>query len=207
MADARLVEDRLRAEYVSLLPAMKRILVSLETEIRYLLLPLIMELDRHEQIVVRARLKDCESAVDSLRRRQELRVFKPDRAELYSLTALPDLIALRVMTFPGSRFRDADRIIRHRIPDWTADPVLAGKSPIAHKYHGFWSPGDRLRSEVQVVSLLVSLFWQVEHSAIYKPSDEARRAAGSLRMKERTAAVISALQQFEAEFDWQLDQP
>jgi len=205
MADERRVEDRLRAEYVDLLPFMRRIQVSLETETRYLLLPLMLELDRHEQIVIRARLKDCESAIDSLRRRQDMSVFDLGRAEGYSLTALPDLVALRVMTFPDRRFHDADRVIRRRIADWTPDPILGEDSTIAHKYRGYWRPGDRLRCEIQVVSLLISLFWEVEHSAIYKPTAEARRIAQSMRMKERTTAVVSALQQFEAEYDRQLD--
>jgi len=208
MREERLVEDRLRAEYVNLLPAMKRIQVSMETEIRYLLLPTILGLDRHEQIVVRARLKDCESAVESLRRRQGWSAFDAEHPERYSLTALRDLVGLRVMTFPGQRFRDAHRVIRRRILDWTADPIPAVDSsgpPLGQKYYGRWNPDDSIRSEVQVVPLLISLFWEVEHSAIYKPTAGTREIAASFRMRGHTAAVVSALQQFEAEFDRQLD--
>ena len=53
-------------------------------------------------------------------------VFDSEQAELYSLTALPDLVALRVMTFPRRRFDDADRLIRPRITGWTADRFLPG---------------------------------------------------------------------------------
>jgi hypothetical protein len=207
MREERLVEDRLRAEYVNLLPAMKRIQVSMETEVRYLLLPIILELDGHEQIIVRARLKDCESAVASLRRRQNGSAFDAERSERYSLTALRDLVGLRVMTFPGRRFRDAHRVIRRRIADWTADPIPAidrPGPPLGRKYYGRWNPNDSIRSEVQVVPLLISLFWEVEHSAIYKPTTGTREIAVSFPMRGHTAAVVSALQHFEAEFDRQL---
>ena len=201
MREERLVEDRLRAEYVALLPEMKRIQVSMETKIRHRLLPIILELQQHEQIVIHARLKECESAVDSLRRRQEAGVFRAAQAESYSLTALPDLVGLRVMTFPGSRFHEVHRLVRPRIRGWVADPIPG----IAHKYNGRWHQDDRIRSEIQIVPLLVSLFWEVEHSAIYKPTARARRAAESLPMIQRTAEVIAALQQFEAEFDRQFE--
>ena len=73
----RLVEDRLRAEYFALLPAMQRSLTAIEAEINYLLLPAKLKLDPHARILIRGRLKDCESAVDSLRRRQEGGRFDP----------------------------------------------------------------------------------------------------------------------------------
>ena len=53
--------------------------------------------------------------------------------------------------------------------------------------------------------LLVGLFWEVEHSAIYKPSPNLRGIEKSRAMKGRTAAVLSALREFEEEFDRQID--
>ncbi len=49
--------------------------------------------------------------------------------------------------------------------------------------------------------MLTGLFWEVEHSAIYKPSPRLRGVAGHYRMKERTLEVYRALQDFEEEFE------
>lgn len=67
----RTVEDRLREEYFDLLPTIRRIAEQLEAEIKYYILPITRDLDPFERVVVRSRIKECESAVDSLRRRQE----------------------------------------------------------------------------------------------------------------------------------------
>jgi len=74
----RTVEDRLRAEYFTLLPAARRILEELEAEVRHCLLPLFNKLDKHEKLTVTSRIKDCESALGALQRRQEGNVFDPD---------------------------------------------------------------------------------------------------------------------------------
>ena len=67
----RTVEDKLREEYFDLLPTIRRIAEQLEAEIKYYILPITRDLDPFERVVVRSRIKECESAVDSLRRRQE----------------------------------------------------------------------------------------------------------------------------------------
>jgi len=207
---ARLVEDHLRAEYVALLPAMQQALLALETEVRYVLLPLTLGLDRYERVLVRARLKDCESAVDALRRRQEGGIFDTDRRDQYTLTSLPDLVGIRVLTFPQRRLEDAHNAIRSlaRLTAWTADHIssepLEGTS-IALKYHGHWTAGDLFHAEIQIVSLLIGLFWEVEHSAIYKPTPNLRGVAKSIAMRNRTAAVLAALRDFEEEFDRQIE--
>jgi ppGpp synthetase/RelA/SpoT-type nucleotidyltranferase len=208
MNGARLVEDRLRAEYVGLLPAMQRTLIALETEVRYVLLPTTLELHRYERILVRGRVKECESAVDSLRRRQEGGTFDADHVDRYSLTALPDLVGVRVLTFPNRRLQEAHRVILAKVSEWSFDPVsgaVEDEEPIALKYQGFWNPTDRFRAEIQIVSLLIGLFWEVEHSAIYKPSPNLRGVAKSIAMRSRTAAVLSALRNFEEEFDRQIE--
>lgn len=208
MSNARLVEDRLRAEYVALLPFMQRILTKLETEVRYALLSSTLRLDRHERILVRARLKECESAVDSLRRRQEGGTFDTEQASGYSLTSLPDLVGVRVLTFPQRHFEAVRQVLKPRTDVLRADHlpgVTPEDPPIALKYHGLWSHDDPIQVEVQIVSLLVGLFWEVEHSAIYKPSPNLRGIEKSRAMKGKTAAVLSALRDFELEFDRQID--
>jgi hypothetical protein len=54
MIGARQVEDRLRAEYIDLFPSMQRTLTALTTEVNHVLLSTILNLDRHEQILVKA---------------------------------------------------------------------------------------------------------------------------------------------------------
>jgi len=91
---------------------------------------------------------------------------------------------------------------------WTPDH-LSGlnptDSPVALKYDGFRNPTDAVRVEIQIVSLLVGLFWEVEHAAIYKPSPRLRGVEKSPAMQARTAAVLMALRDFEEEFDRQID--
>jgi ppGpp synthetase/RelA/SpoT-type nucleotidyltranferase len=208
MNEVRYVEDLLRAEYVALLPSMQRILTQIETEVRYALLPLTLPLDRYERVLVRGRLKECESAVDALRRRQEGGTFVPEEPERYSLTSLPDLVGVRVLTFPRRHFEAVRGLLSPMTDSWTADP-LDGPSPtdlpVALKYDGFRNPADAVRVEIQIVSLLVGLFWEVEHAAIYKPSPSLRGVEKSPAMQARTAAVLTALRDFEEEFDRQID--
>jgi ppGpp synthetase/RelA/SpoT-type nucleotidyltranferase len=210
MTAARQVEDRLRAEYVDLLPSMQRTFTALMTEVNHVLLPTILTLDRYEQILVKGRLKGSESAIDSLRRRQELGRFDLDRAETYSLTTLPDLVGIRVLAFPQRRLSDVRRILETepRLSAWSSDHIEnsnAAQPPVAFKYQGFWNVDDHFRSEVQIVSVLIGLFWEVEHSAIYKPTPRLQGAASSIAMKDRNDAVLKALQQFEEEFDRQVE--
>ncbi len=189
---------------------MQRTLTALLTEVNHILLPTILALDPYEQIIVKGRLKDSESAVDALRRRQEIGRFDIDHGESYSLTALPDLVGIRVLAFPQRRLQDVRRILEAepRLSSWKSDHIPSqnpAQPTLAFKYHGAWNSMDTLRSELQIVPLLVGLFWEVEHSAIYKPTPKLLGIAGSIPMKDRNDAVLRALQQFEQEFDDQIE--
>jgi hypothetical protein len=75
--DGRTIEDRLREEYFQLLPEIRRVAGQLESQINYHLLPIANALEPHEQLIVKSRIKECESAVDALRRRiQEGGIFR-----------------------------------------------------------------------------------------------------------------------------------
>jgi len=203
MVGPRTVEDQLRSEYADLLSTMHRTRLAIETEVQHALLPVTLGLDQYERITVRARLKDCESALDALRRRQDFGLFDTEHPEQYSLTTLPDLVGVRVLAFPHHRIEDARQALLPLIQDWVSDPVPSENgedSPIAFKYAGHWDRSGRVRSEIQIVSLLIGLFWEAEHAAIYKPTPNLRGVAKSLEMKQRTGAVITALKEFELEF-------
>lgn len=83
----RTVEDRLREEYFDLLPVIRRVADELESEIKHCLVPISLRLDEYERLVVTSRVKECESALDSVRRRQEGATFDSGRSERYSLTS------------------------------------------------------------------------------------------------------------------------
>lgn len=201
MADVRAVEDILREEYFALLPEIRRALIETETRARAAILELSLKLRKYERIVVSARVKECDSAIDSLRRRQEFGLFDPSTA--YSLTSLHALAAVRVMAFPSARFNDCHEAVNGMLQGWTADPiphVTELDTPLAFKYYGSWTSAG-ITAEVQIVPLLVGLFWEVEHSAIYKPTPNLHGVIRSAAVLERRNEVLAALRAFESAFE------
>ncbi len=199
----RTVEDLLRAEYFSLLPEIRKVAWQLETEIRYNTLRILQSLNHYEQLLVQSRVKECESAIKALQRRQEGRVFNPERPGDYSLLKLPDLAGVRVLVFPRSRMTEVDRCLTECFTGWTPNPVPGeAGATLAPKYNGFCRDvSSKIRAEYQVVPLLVGLFWQVEHSAMYKPDPSLMGIANSSEMKLLKAGVEDALLRFETGFE------
>ena len=210
MIGSRPPEDQLRAEYFELLPDIRRALLQTETLVRHSLLDLSLGLERYERLLISSRIKECESAVDSLRRRQPFAEFDSERADGYSLSSLPDLAAIRVMAFPRDRLVDAHLALKPILTSWTNDPVWEDSDdkngdPLAFKYFGRWDAGARVSAEIQIVPALIGAFWETEHSVIYKPNPNLRGVAQSETMKQRRADVYRALRSFEAEFEATID--
>ncbi len=200
--DERTIEDRLRQEYFELLPEIRKVADHLESQIKFRLLGTTRTLDRYERVLVKARVKDCESAVESLRRRQEGQEFDLSRATEYRLLDLKDLAGVRVLAFPPARITEVDHVLREIFPEWVFDPVRGHDGEIlASKYWGFCEASDRVKCEYQVASMLVGLFWEIEHSAIYKPAPELRGIALSQGVKAATHRVLQSLAAFEQEFE------
>ena len=202
MAD-RTIEDRLREEYFELLPEIGRVRQQLESEIRYYTRLISSRLDKYQRLQVTSRVKECGSAVDALRRRQESRIFDPGRADSYTLSGLRDLAGVRILAFPQSLLIQIDQELRQHFLSWKSDPVRAeGGETLAYKYYGYCGEASsRVQGEYQVVPMLTGLFWEIEHDAIYKPDPELKGIAESLEMRERTGDVLKALQRFEDEFE------
>jgi ppGpp synthetase/RelA/SpoT-type nucleotidyltranferase len=206
----RSVEDRLREEYFELLPNIRRVAEHLEAKVKYCLLPISRKLDMYERLVVTSRIKECESAIDALRRRPQAegRTFDRTYPDKYTLTDLNDLAGVRVLAFPRSRLIEIDKELRKKFKDWKADPVPGFENiddPLAFKYYGYCEEASRkIRGELQIVSMLTGLFWEVEHAAIYKPTPRLRGVARSLEMQERNKEVFAALRAFEEEFEKQI---
>jgi ppGpp synthetase/RelA/SpoT-type nucleotidyltranferase len=204
----RTVEDRLREEYALLSPEIKRVLHQLRTDVTYLLLPVTLSLRHHERIQVEARVKECDSAIDSLRRRQEERVFDKKSPSKYSLTHLPDLVGARVFVFPRSLLDRVHTLVRTRYEDWTSDPVESGTPTklLARKYHGFCATSVNIRAEIQIMSLLTGLFWRVEHGTLYKPRDAALKGASKkVAIGNRVNRVYAAFDGFENALQLELE--
>ncbi len=197
--------NQLREEYFELLPEIRRVVGYLEAEVRYHTRHILQRLEDHEQLVIKSRLKGCESAIQALRRRQrEGGTFDPEKPEgYYSLCELPDLAGVRVLVFPRSILSEVDEALRTHFTDWTSDPVpVARGALLVPKYSGKCKNVSRkIQAEYQVVPMLIGLYWQVEHSAIYKPPPALKGKAGSAPMKDLGADVEFALLNFEAEFE------
>jgi hypothetical protein len=207
----RTVEDQLREEYFDLVSHLRLVAEELEAKIRFQLLPISRILAGHEQLVVKSRVKACDSALDSLRRRQEGMVFDPERKtpysgeRLYSLLELHDLVGVRVLAFPRSRLAEIDHKLRLYFAGWTHAPVPGGpddaENLVDFKYYGTGlEASPEIPCEYQVVSMLTGLFWEVEHAALYKPSRSLKGVEHPRAMGERTREVHSALRAFEEEF-------
>jgi ppGpp synthetase/RelA/SpoT-type nucleotidyltranferase len=199
----RTIEDRLREEYFVLLPEIRRVVEQLEAEVRYHVLPITKGLETYERLVVKPRIKECESAVDALRRRQEAATFNQDRPELYTLADLNDLAGIRVLVFPRSRLTEVDEVLRNRTPftSWNSDPVEDDGELTASTYSGYCNQSDRIKGEYQIVPMLTGLFWEVEHSAMYKPTPKLRGVTRLDEMQQRYKEVLKALKAFEQEFE------
>lgn len=201
---ARSIEDKLREEYFELLPIVRRITEHLEAEVRYQLIPILKNLWSYERFEVTSRVKDCESAINALRRRQEGSLFDTDHPEKYCLTQLKDLTGVRILVFPRGLIERVDKCIREYFNTWEPDHVPGYNEDDdyqALKYFGFCSPEDNVFGEVQIVPMLTGLFWKVEHEAIYKPQPEFKGIANSFEMRERIQEVLDALKSFEEVFE------
>jgi len=115
----RTVEDRLREEYFALLPDIRRVAEELETKVRHCLLPISSRLDRYEQLAITSRIKECDSALDALRRRQEFATFDRDQPERYTLSSLKDLAGVRVSVFPRRRWNETDQELHKQFSSWS----------------------------------------------------------------------------------------
>jgi hypothetical protein len=193
-------EDLLREQYFKLLPDIHKVVSYLDAEIRYRTREILQQLKPHEQLVIESRVKECESAVESLRRRQkEGGTFDPEKLGTYSLLDLPDLAGVRVLVFPRTRLNEVNDALATLFTGWIPNPVPDDQQGVlAHKFIGKCQyVSCEISAEYQVVPMLIGLFWKVEHSAMYK----FRKVANSKEMQNYRAAVQSALLRFETEFE------
>ena len=76
------------------------------------------------------------------------------------------------------------------------------KDIVGYKYYGYCAEvSDKIQGEYQILSMLIGLFWEVEHSALYKPTPSLKGIERSLEMQQCTRAVLRSLRSFEEEFE------
>src|SRR5260370_37238084 len=112
------IVDKLRDEYFEILPEIQLAAQELETRIKCALLPLMKKLKSPARVEVKVRVKDCESAIKKLRKKNE-DIFDPQGN--YSLLDLDDLAGARVLTFMGDTMVTADKLLKDEFKDWKAD--------------------------------------------------------------------------------------
>jgi ppGpp synthetase/RelA/SpoT-type nucleotidyltranferase len=216
----RTIQDRLRQEYFELLPEITLVAEELRARIQFYTLDIAQDLELHEHLIVKSRIKERESAIAALERRavaadmtlpsvsddrrrpDRLGTFNPDTPDAYSLTNLRDLAGVRVLAFPPRRLQEINDKLQTHFPEWISDPFRDVGEQLAFKSYGLCpQASSQVRGEYQIVSMLTGLFWEVEHAAIYKQSPHLKNVVRALDMKPRQDQVYEALQAFEAEFE------
>ena len=100
---------------------------------------------------------------------------------------------------------ETHQILRNRFSDWKPDHAESDEIEgelLALTYHGYHKQASsKVQGEFQIVSMLAGLFWEVEHSAMYKPTPRLKGVAHSREMKQRRREVQRALKDFEEEFE------
>jgi len=200
MLNEKKTEDDLREDYFRLLPLMRRMEFLLESQIRWHLKSIIYDLEPYQRIEIRSRIKDCDRAISSLRRRRE-GIFDP--AQKYSLAELKDLVGFRILVFPESLISTVNKIVTEKFSSLKSDPVLKKGNPediIALKYHGYINEHDKFQSEIQIVSMLIGLFWEVEHFTLYK-QDPSFKGVISEDLKNQNDKILDALEEYSILFE------
>lgn len=188
-------EDELRQEYSRLLPVSLKLQRFLETQLNGYLKSHVYKLREYEQIEVTSRVKECESAIKSLKAKKAEGGFDPSKK--YSLTSLKDIVGVRVSVFPSSLLNEIKNLIEAKFA-WTIDEK--------HSHLNVWKFQGKIKNrkigcEVQIVPMLVSAFWKVEHATLYKPHPELKGIAENQKMKAIYNEVEEKLVEFESAFE------
>lgn len=199
--------NTLRDEYYNILPSLEAANTQINLEISCLLKVIICDLKPHQRIRVITRIKECESAINALRRRKESRTFESNGD--YSLKTLPDLVGARILYFSNDIRTEIDTKLKNHFKGWAENPikikVSENNSIDIMKYYGKFDKYE-FNSEYQIVPMLISSFWDIEHALLYKPHPNHKSIKNSVFMKVKYNKVIKSLYEFEAEFNTELEE-
>ena len=116
---------------------------------------------------------------------------------------LKDLVGFRVLVFPENLISEVNKKITDNFSSLKSDPILKNNDPekvVAHKYHGKANEGDTFQSEIQIVSMLIGLFWEVEHFTLYK-QDLSFKGVISEDLKNKNDEILDALKEYSNIFE------
>lgn len=190
------IENDLRNEYIQLKPSLLKIHRLLEAQIGWYLKDLIYTLENYQRIEVKYRIKDCESAIASLKSKQQ---FGFDEERKYTLRNLKDLVGARILVFPSTLITEVNKEILSKFPSWNTDHDSHGGT-IVWKYDGHLE-NQIVRSEIQIVSMLTGLFWEVEHFTLYKPHSAYRGIKKDPKMMRLYEEALNKLSEYETAFE------
>ena len=204
MKTYRTIEDSLREEYFRIIPLLERIYGHAEAYLLNILLSFRDAQQPYDKIELKKRIKSCDSAIDALRRRQEARLFDCEKENSYSLLQLHDLVGFRILAFPRALLESINSKIFSELEGWHSDPVYADEQKellYMYKYDGFLRQNDPVAIEIQVMPMLIGLFSDVEHDALYKPKEEYKNINRALEMRQLKEEVVKSLNAFESAFE------
>ena len=167
----------------------------MESQVRWYLKSHVYNLKEYEQIEVYSRIKECVSAIESLKTKEAQGGFDPEKQ--YSLCSLKDLVGVRVSVFPANLLDRIKDVIGSNF-SWNLDKEHSNIK--VWKYQGNMK-NRKIGCEVQIVPLLLSAFWKVEHTTLYKPHPELRGIAENQKMKAIYDEVLAKLVEFEESFE------
>ncbi|HCE5426388.1 TPA: hypothetical protein NHH99_001086 [Legionella pneumophila] len=171
------IEDKLKIEYVDLEDKLYQLMKKVEFRYTNILEELLFNEEKYKKIEICSRVKTCLSSIASLRRRQEGGEF--DDNIKYSILDLKDVIGVRIAVFP----HDLLKIIDEKVKNNIGNNLTKEDHDDEFKIFKYYYNEDNISVEIQVVPILISKFWDVEHSVYYKPDFRVAHVSASLVMK------------------------
>ncbi len=193
------VESRLQLEYLKVASALYKAKEYIEIEIKHTIKTQLLEAVHANKILISSRVKDCNSAITALKKKEEGRVFRDGRQ--YSITQLNDLIGLRISVFPLTLLELVQSPLLSYLENNFEQPFQTDHTTIEnydiYKYRGIHNQFSEFNCEIQLIPMLISKFWDTEHDVFYKPASPHDAPP----MKEAYDAVIKSLYSFEKTYE------
>lgn len=201
-------EARLKHEYEELLPKMKKLQSLLDASLRWYLKDEMVSLTHSERIDISSRFKNCESAINKLKRilrnkKEGESKSSIDPNHYYSLTKLKDLVGIRISVFPASKVKIFRQLIADKFADWQEDVDPKHSEISFYKFHGLLPHPEYndIKCEIQIVPMLIGKFWDVEHFMLYKPKPADKNASEHAQMAHIKEDIYGKFKEFEECFE------
>ena len=156
------IEKWIQEEYKNLRPALNKLRKKVKKEIRTCLSDFTQSLEPWQRIEIRSRIKECNSAIDSLRKRN-----------FHTLNDLVDLVGIRIVVFPASLAEKVEGVLIDYFKTLVPDHYFYAKNEIAfRKYNGLTDDTTKIKCEIQIMPEILYSLVEVEHDFFYKVPDK-----------------------------------